>query len=70
MPLVRISMIEGRTADQKQEAAAAITEILANTCQTPPESVIVIFDNIPDTDWTIGGVTVRERQRLREKAGS
>jgi 4-oxalocrotonate tautomerase len=65
MPLVRVSMIEGRTAAQKKAAAEAITRALVEHCAADPAHVYVIFDDVPATDWTVGGETVAERRRAR-----
>lgn len=65
MPLVRISMTEGRTPQEKEAAAKKITDILAAECRAHAEHVYVIFEDIPETDWTVGGVTVRERKKQR-----
>lgn len=65
MPLVRISLAEGRTETQKLAAARAITHAIVTHCDAHAEHVYVIFDDVPDTDWTVGGVTVAERRRQR-----
>ena len=39
MPLVRITMTEGRTAQEKQETAQEITRILAEKCRAHAEHV-------------------------------
>ncbi len=65
MPLVRITMTQGRTAQEKEDAAQEITRILTEKCRAHAEHVYVIFEDIPETDWTVGGVTVQERKRKR-----
>lgn len=67
MPLVRISMIEGRSPQQKESAAKKITEALVEECGAHAEHIYVIFDDIGETDWTVGGVTVEERKKLRNE---
>jgi 4-oxalocrotonate tautomerase len=47
MPLVRVSMVEGRTAAQKKAAAEAITRTMVEHCACDPAHVYVIFDDVP-----------------------
>lgn len=65
MPLVRVSMVEGRTAAQKKATALAITRALEEHCGSDPEHVYVVFEDVAATDWTVGGKTVAERRRAR-----
>lgn len=65
MPFVRVTIVEGRSAAQKQAAATAITEAVATHCGGDPSHVYVVFDEVSATDWTVGGVTVAERRRRR-----
>lgn len=65
MPLVRVTMVVGRTAAQKKAAAEAITRTMVEHCGCDPAHVYVIFDDVPATDWTVGGETVAERRRAR-----
>ncbi|MBF0277958.1 MAG: 4-oxalocrotonate tautomerase family protein [SAR324 cluster bacterium] len=68
MPLVTIKMIEGRTPEQKESAARAITDILVKHCDAHREHIYVVFEDVADSDWLVGGVTVR--QRKNERGGS
>jgi 4-oxalocrotonate tautomerase len=65
MPVVTVRIVEGRTPEQKQAAAIAITDILVETCGAHREHVYVVFEDVADTDWMVAGVTVAERKRLR-----
>lgn len=65
MPIVRVTLATGRTAEQKQEAAREITETIARCCDAHAEHVYVVFEDIPPDEWTVGGVTVAERKRQR-----
>ncbi len=55
MPVVRVSMLEGRTKEQKAELAKTITKALADIAKTKPESVFVIFEDVKKEDWASGG---------------
>lgn len=65
MPLVRVSMVEGRKPAQKKALAEAITQAMVEHCACDPAHVYVIFDDVAATDWTVGGETVAERRRAR-----
>lgn len=55
MPVVRISLYEGRSAEKKREVAEAVTEALVRVCGSKREAVNVIFDDVRREDWVIGG---------------
>lgn len=65
MPVVRVTMAEGRTAAQKKAAAIEITQTIAKHCSAHAEYVYVIFDDIPPDQWTVGGETITERKAKR-----
>lgn len=55
MPVVRVSLYQGRSTKQKREIAEAITDALVRIAGSKREAVNVIFDNIAKDDWVIGG---------------
>ncbi|MCV2868929.1 tautomerase family protein [Defluviimonas sp. WL0002] len=55
MPVIRIEMYEGRTVEQKRACAAAVTQAFIDTCGGNPQSINVIFSDVPKQDWAIGG---------------
>ena len=61
MPTIRVELIEGRTPQQKKELAQAFTEACAKTLGSKPESVDVLFFDIPRHDWATGGVPWSEK---------
>ncbi|MGI5838911.1 MAG: 4-oxalocrotonate tautomerase [bacterium] len=56
MPLVHISLIEGRTVEQKRAAAKRITEAITETLNCPPEAVKIAFHDLAKEDYASGGV--------------
>ncbi|MDO8490802.1 MAG: 4-oxalocrotonate tautomerase family protein [Dehalococcoidia bacterium] len=56
MPIVRIEMWPGRTHAQKAELARVITEAVVTIAHTKPESTIVVFQEVAQEDWAVGGV--------------
>lgn len=55
MPVIKIEMFKGRTADQKRAFAKAITEAFVATCEGTPQSVVVIYADVEKSDWAVGG---------------
>ena len=55
MSLIAISMYPGRTKEQKDEFAKAITNIAAEILKTKPEHVIITYDEKPKENWYISG---------------
>jgi 4-oxalocrotonate tautomerase len=65
MPYVAVEIIKGRTEEQKQKVAQAITDALVEHMDTSAEHVYVVFRDVAATDWLIAGETVAERRRKR-----
>ena len=55
MPIIRIEWFKGRTDDQKEAVARAITEVMQTHTQVKPESVIVVFADVDRGNWATAG---------------
>ena len=55
MPLVQITMLQGRTAEQKRELAEALTRETARIANTSPSSIMVIIEDVGSENWAVGG---------------
>jgi 4-oxalocrotonate tautomerase len=55
MPVVRVSMLVGRTKEQKASLAKAITEAMATIANARADHVTVIFEEVPRENWSSGG---------------
>jgi 4-oxalocrotonate tautomerase len=55
MPVVHVEMWPGRTLEQKQELARAITEAMVKIARVTPEGTIIIFDEVAKENWAQGG---------------
>lgn len=55
MPVLRVSLLKGRSAEQKAKAAAALTEAVKVHLGSRPEDVTVIFDEQAPENWAIAG---------------
>lgn len=60
MPVVKVMWLEGRSKEQKDELAKAITEAVARIGKTKPESTTVIFEDVPRQNWAKAGVLATE----------
>lgn len=65
MPLVRVTMAEGRTKDQKAALAREITDSLVRLCDAHAAHCYVIFDDVDPDEWLIAGETITDRQIKR-----
>ena len=63
MPFVQIYILEGRTEEQKKAAIAKVTEALSETLNAPKENVRVMIQEVPKSQWGIGGVTAKDLGR-------
>lgn len=65
MPLIQVSLIEGRTAEQKENLINRITDAVAETLDSPASAVRVIINEVKPENWGIAGETMKAK-RLRE----
>ena len=56
MPIVDITLIEGRSAEAKANLIAKVTEAVVESIRTPPESVRVILREVPGAHFGVAGV--------------
>lgn len=61
MPVVRIEMFPGRTTEQKRALAKAITESFVTLANATPQSVQIIFTDVPQAEWAVAGELVSDR---------
>lgn len=54
MPLIRVSLLEGRTLDQKRELAKAIAESFERIAGSDRYSVNVLFEDVAREEWITG----------------
>lgn len=59
MPIARISIMEGRTDEQKAALIAAVTEAIHESIGAPVETIRVLVEEVPKTQWGIAGKTAQ-----------
>lgn len=55
MPVVQISMMEGRTDEQKTALIRQVTDAVMSSIDSPEENVRVLINEIPKKNFGIGG---------------
>jgi 4-oxalocrotonate tautomerase len=55
MPHIRISMVAGRTEDQKAELAAIITDAMVRVVGATPKGTTIVFEDVPKENWSSAG---------------
>ena len=55
MPLITVSLYPGRTQQQKDDYAKAITKSAVEILKTSENHVIVVFDEKPKENWFMAG---------------
>ena len=57
MPLVQVSLVEGRPAELEEELIAELTKTVVRVLDAPRESVRVILYGVPAERWGVAGVS-------------
>lgn len=63
MPFAQIHLLEGRTEEQKQAVIEKVTDALCEAVGAPRESVRVVIQDVPKTNWGIGGKSAKSLGR-------
>ena len=61
MPLVQITMLTGRTADQKRKLATCITDAMVEEAGARREAVVVTFLEVERESYASGGVLMADK---------
>jgi 4-oxalocrotonate tautomerase len=61
MPLVEVSLAEGRTPAQIRSLIHEVHQAVVRAIAAPPATVRVIVREVPPTHWAAGDVTLAER---------
>jgi 4-oxalocrotonate tautomerase len=56
MPIVDITLIEGRSKQQKADLMKAVTEAVVASIGAPTEAVRVILREVPAGHFAVGGI--------------
>jgi len=62
MPLIQVTMLKGRTVEQKRKIAARITDAMVEDAKAAKEAVVVTFIEITREDYASAGVLLADRK--------
>jgi 4-oxalocrotonate tautomerase len=60
MPLIQISIMEGRPPEKITELISNVTDTVSETLGDPKQNVRVLVTEMPKTHWGIAGVPASE----------
>lgn len=67
MPTIRVELFEGRSVEQKSALAQALTEATVRTLGGAPDSVDILFFDVPRHDWATGGRLWSDRESQQQQ---
>ena len=70
MPLVEVTLTEGRTPQQLRALIHELHAAVTKAINAPAENVRVIIREVPATHWAAGDVTIAERRSASPEGGS
>ena len=61
MPLVEITMLAGRTTEQKRKLAQRITDAMVEESNARREAVVIAFHEVSKESYASGGVLMADK---------
>ncbi len=62
MPMVQITMLEGRTTEQKRKLAQRITDVLVEEAGAKREAIVVAIHEVSRESYASGGVLMADKK--------
>lgn len=62
MPFIQVTMLEGRTVEQKHDLMRRLTDATAEALGGDPERIRVALYEVSADEWAIGGVPMSVRR--------
>ncbi|MGH9566188.1 MAG: 2-hydroxymuconate tautomerase [Candidatus Angelobacter sp.] len=62
MPHIQITMLKGRTTEQKRKLVERVTDAMAEEAKTPKEGIVVTIVEVEREDYARGGVLMTDKQ--------
>jgi 4-oxalocrotonate tautomerase len=63
MPFIQISLIEGRTKEEKAALIKEVSEAAMRTVNSTPDNTRVVIYEVTADEWGVGGQTVTEMRK-------
>ena len=61
MPHVQITMLTGRTVDQKRRLVQRVTDVLCEELDAKPEAVVITLIEVPRENYARAGLLISDR---------
>jgi 4-oxalocrotonate tautomerase len=55
VPLIEVTLIEGRSADAKRALMKRLTDVAEETLGAPRQTIRVVLREVPAAHWSVGG---------------
>ena len=62
MPLVQITMLSGRTVEQKRKLAQRITDAMVEEAGAKRDAIVVTFQEVSKESYASGGVLMADKK--------
>ena len=62
MPHIQITLLDGRTMEQKRRAAKRITEVMQEELGAPAENLTIAFVEVPRENYARNGMLISDRE--------
>jgi 4-oxalocrotonate tautomerase len=62
MPLVQVTLLKGRTTEQKRKIAERITDVMVEEAKTSRDGVVVTFVDVERDSYARGGVLMLDKK--------
>jgi len=62
MPLIQITLLKGRTTEQKRKIAERITAVMEEEAKTPRDGIVVTFVDVERDSYARGGVLMVDKK--------
>ena len=62
MPIIQITLLEGRNTEQKRKIAARMTDVLVEEAGTARDGVVVTFVEVKRDEYARGGVLMADKK--------
>jgi 4-oxalocrotonate tautomerase len=69
MPHVQITLLEGRSVEQKRRTVQRITEVMQQELNVKPEGLSIVFVEVPRHNYARNGMLISDRDSASQ-AGS
>lgn len=63
MPLIQVTMLNGRTVDQKRKLAERLTDTMVEEAGARREAIVVVFHEVSDESYASGGVLLVDKRK-------